>query len=751
MRRAHSSRRAALLVAPLAALVASVARAADDAPEAPNFVDHVQPILRDSCLACHRGSRAKNGLDLSSVQKILAGGSSGAAVVPGDPDGSLLLQVVEHARQPFMPPDDDQLEATQRATLRAWIQGGARVDAEDPGAAAAATAEAPTLPAARSGAAPMPDGLATQPAWWTDRPGPVTALATSPGAPLAAVGGLGQVSLYALLSADGSGGPALGALLGVLPFPEGRPERVRFDASGHVLLAAGGRAGERGLAVGWDVATGARLFALGDEPDTVLDADVASDLGTVVLGGPDRVVRAYDPRTGELRWEAKAHTDWVTAVAISPDGLLAASGDRAGGAYVFEALTGREFHRLDPARGAISAIAWRADGGRFAVVDEAGGVRVFDAEEGRQRGSWNAHGGALGVAWLPDGALVTVGRDGAARVTDAGGRQRVLLAGAAGASLAVAAAADGAHVLVGDGAGRARVLALAGGAEVAALPAYPVPDERRALDEARAAAERQRAALPAAREASAAAEVLSAAAAAAASLEGPLAEAESTLRAAEVELRVARARAEASAAERARYAPGLAARAAILNEATRVADAASLASAGARAALEAAVDELLAAEEALAKAENDTQREARARGRELAARLADGDAAAAQLAAARAAEADVARARATWDEAGWRARAAPATARAEADAAQVVGLSAAAAEGVAARNQALAAQEAARTTAREHAEALAAARAAEAALVTRLAEVEGRLPSLEVAWSARAAALETSRGRVHGP
>ncbi|MEZ6014380.1 MAG: c-type cytochrome domain-containing protein [Planctomycetota bacterium] len=460
--------------------------ARDDTP--PNFVDHVQPILRESCLGCHRGSRAKNGLDLSSVPKILAGGSSGPAVVAGDPDGSLLLKLVEHTQGPFMPPDDDAIPEASRATLRAWIAGGARVDAQDKGAVPPPKEAAP-LPVhgAAGGPAPMPPaGLSREPITWSALPSDVTALAASPGAPLAAVGGRGQVSLYALPSSgepnpDGPRANTPGALLGVLAFPEGRPERLHFNATGAVLLIAGGRAGERGVAAGFDVATGARLFTVGDEPETALDADVTADLSVVALGGPDRVLRAYDPATGRLRWEARAHTDWVTAVAASPDSALIASGDRAGGVVVWEAFTGREFQRLDPARGAITGLAWRRDGARFAATDDAGGVRVIDAESGRVLASWTAHrgkggalgeGGALGVAWLVDGGLVTVGRDGGVRVSDGAGKARgkplmvpapELPAPAQGqplATLSVAACADGARVLVGDQSGRAYVLPL---------------------------------------------------------------------------------------------------------------------------------------------------------------------------------------------------------------------------------------------------------------------------------------------------
>ncbi len=51
----------------------------------------------------------------------------------------------------------------------------------------------------------------------------------------------------------------------------------------------------------------------------------------------------YGTSDGELVYESKKHTEWVTAIEFSPDGVLLASGDRNGGLVVWEAPTGREF------------------------------------------------------------------------------------------------------------------------------------------------------------------------------------------------------------------------------------------------------------------------------------------------------------------------------------------------------------------------------------------------------------------------
>ena len=95
----------------------------------------------------------------------------------------------------------------------------------------------------------MPVGVSTQPFWSSDRADAVVALAMSPTAPVAAIAGHRQVSLRAIPG---------GEILGVLPFPEGDVRSLRFSPSGALLVAGGGRGGDSGLAVGWDVAAGER-------------------------------------------------------------------------------------------------------------------------------------------------------------------------------------------------------------------------------------------------------------------------------------------------------------------------------------------------------------------------------------------------------------------------------------------------------------------------------------------------------------
>jgi hypothetical protein len=82
-------------------------------------------VLEASCVFCHHASRKKGGLDLSTREAILRGGENGPAVVLGDPERSLLYQVVSHRREPHMPHRQPKLSSERIELLGAWIRGGA--------------------------------------------------------------------------------------------------------------------------------------------------------------------------------------------------------------------------------------------------------------------------------------------------------------------------------------------------------------------------------------------------------------------------------------------------------------------------------------------------------------------------------------------------------------------------------------------------------------------------------------------------
>ena len=92
-----------------------------------DFKRDIAPILEDRCWGCHGEDEQESGLRLDRRAFLLKGGDSGlAAVVPGKPDKSYLIEVVRHLDADVkMPPDEDQLPAKQIELLAAWVEEGA--------------------------------------------------------------------------------------------------------------------------------------------------------------------------------------------------------------------------------------------------------------------------------------------------------------------------------------------------------------------------------------------------------------------------------------------------------------------------------------------------------------------------------------------------------------------------------------------------------------------------------------------------
>src|SRR5262245_28367969 len=117
------------LAAVVACMSVGAVRAAD-APRVPAFNADVRPIFQAYCTECHGESeKPKGGLDLRLKRFTLKGGKSGAAVVEGKPDQSLLLERVKSGE---MPPGKKKLSAAEIDTLKRWIAAGAKVEVVEP-------------------------------------------------------------------------------------------------------------------------------------------------------------------------------------------------------------------------------------------------------------------------------------------------------------------------------------------------------------------------------------------------------------------------------------------------------------------------------------------------------------------------------------------------------------------------------------------------------------------------------------------
>jgi hypothetical protein len=111
-------------------LLASIA-AAEEPPSTQEQLDFfeakVRPVLIQRCYECHsaEAKKIKGGLRVDSREALRQGGDSGPAIIPGEPDKSLLIEAVKHVDKDFAMPPETKLPEHEVEALREWIRQGA--------------------------------------------------------------------------------------------------------------------------------------------------------------------------------------------------------------------------------------------------------------------------------------------------------------------------------------------------------------------------------------------------------------------------------------------------------------------------------------------------------------------------------------------------------------------------------------------------------------------------------------------------
>ena len=90
------------------------------------FESKIRPLLVQRCYECHArtAKHREGGLAVDSRAGLMAGGETGAAIVPGKPEESLLVLAVKYDGDVQMPPVG-KLPAEEIALLSEWVRRGA--------------------------------------------------------------------------------------------------------------------------------------------------------------------------------------------------------------------------------------------------------------------------------------------------------------------------------------------------------------------------------------------------------------------------------------------------------------------------------------------------------------------------------------------------------------------------------------------------------------------------------------------------
>lgn len=402
-----------------------------------SYTRQVVPILRKSCLGCHRPGKEKGGLDLSSHAALSKGGKHGDLLNLKNPARSKLLEQVSGPK-PAMPKDDDPLTPAQISILKAWLLAGAPDDTP-----------APTLQQAQLPVYTAPPVL--------------RALAFSPDGRWLAVGGHREVLL---LNATNQ---APGARL---VSKATRVESFEFSPDGHHLAVAAGTPGQSGEVQIWDIQSAQLKHQYPVAHDSVYGIHWSPDGTRVALGVADKTARVLRIADGKELIRFDQHSDWVWGAVFVKDGTQIVTGSRDRSMKLVDASTGalidvlnrdtepivclakhpkqnwvvfgsevrprlykaeakpdninpdrdpnavREFEHFD--RG-VTAVAFSPDGTFLASAgNPPGEVRVHAVENAQRKATLRGHQGTVfALSFTPDGSrLATAGFEGKIRIFD---------------------------------------------------------------------------------------------------------------------------------------------------------------------------------------------------------------------------------------------------------------------------------------------------------------------------------------------
>ena len=227
----------------------------------------------------------------------------------------------------------------------------------------------------------------------------------------------------------------------------------------------------------WDAQTGAEIMTLTDHEPKLTTVAFSPD-GRRLVASSDLTVTppVWDVTTSELERHLEGHDAPVRAVAFSPDGDRIATGGRDGTMRLWDPATGSELATIPTAANDVDAVGWSPDG-RFLVAGGAGRfgeappVEVRDARTLELGHQLHGHQGAVeGLAFGPNGMLVTSGGDATARLWDlASGTERLVLRGHQAIISGVAVSPDGARIATASDDGTTRLWDATSGEEVLTL------------------------------------------------------------------------------------------------------------------------------------------------------------------------------------------------------------------------------------------------------------------------------------------
>jgi WD40 repeat protein len=377
---------------------------AAESPASANDYSAVEAILTKHCLDCHAAQDPDAKLVMESFETLLKGGETGAVIVPGKSSESLLVQMIEgnlvrDGKKLIMPPGKrKKLEAAEVATIKAWIDAGAKGPPAGQTIARQLSVPKiiPKVPPRRS----------------------IKALAYASSPKLIAVARYGEVEI---LSADSR------ILVRTLSGHRGSVNALVFSADGQKLFAAAGEPGLFGEVRQWKVSDGTLVQVFEGHRDALYSLALTPDGKKLATGSYDQKIKIWNVETGEEVRTLSGHNGAIFDLAFRPDGKILASASADRTVKLWDVSSGERRDTLSQSLKELYTVAFSPDGKRLLAGGVDNRIRVWQISETAAETTNPllearfAHEGAiLKIAFSNDGkSLVSSAEDRGVKLWDA--------------------------------------------------------------------------------------------------------------------------------------------------------------------------------------------------------------------------------------------------------------------------------------------------------------------------------------------
>lgn len=335
--------------------VLSMSTVTTSVSNADEYAEQVVPILQTHCVGCHNPDNLEGGLDLSTYEGLLAGGTTGPALTPGATASSRLHWLASRKGEPAMPPDpEESLNESQLQVLADWIQSGAK---------------------GPDGSNPRPTLRVPKVEVQHSRPAAITAIAFSPDAKTAAFAQTGRVFLTKIEALKSGGSlDELATRLGMsITGFDGKVNALQFAADGQHLIVGTGIEGLSGSASIIELSSLQTAIAdldksfsadIADLPhqsysghrDAVYAAVLSPDQKWLATAGYDRSIKIWNMADERFHAELAGHNGAVFELCFTPDSssLFSASADQT--VKVWDVESGARIDTLGQPEGEVYGV-----------------------------------------------------------------------------------------------------------------------------------------------------------------------------------------------------------------------------------------------------------------------------------------------------------------------------------------------------------------------------------------------------------